>query len=74
MTTGEGFISWILWMFIGTCHGYSFSSVSTPPTILIVVWTLPQLQVVVGMLPEIVVVSGDVVVDGDDVVVEVVDT
>ena len=60
-------------MFIGTCHGYSFSTVSTPPTILVLVWTLPQLQVVAMVLLEIVVVTGDVVVGGD-VVVEVVKT
>ena len=59
---------------LGTCHGYSFSSVSTPPTILVLVWTCPQLQVVVGILLEEVVVTGDVVVDGDDVVVEVDET
>ena len=61
-------------MISGTCHGYSCSTVSIPPTILILVWTLPQLQVVVMVLLEIVVVTGDVVVNGDAVVVEVVDT
>ena len=56
-----------------TCHGYSFSTVSTPPTILVLVWTLPQLQGVAMVLLEIVVVTGNVVVGGN-VVVEVVKT
>ena len=30
-----------------TCHGYSFTSVSNPPTILVILLAWPQLHVVV---------------------------
>ena len=31
-----------------TCHGYSFSSVTAPPTILVLVFALPHLQDPIG--------------------------
>ena len=43
-----------------TCQGYSFTSVSTPPTILVRLLACPQVQVLV--LPLEVVVAGGVVV------------
>jgi len=51
-----------------TCHGYSLTSVSCPPTILVPLFTWPQLQVedpdvVIGAaVPAVVVVSGSGVV------------
>ena len=51
-----------------TCQGYSFTSVSCPPTILVRLLAWPQVQVLVL---EIVVAVGGVVVDtGEGVVVE----
>ena len=53
-----------------TCQGYSFTSVSTPPTILVVLLACPQLHVSVDVLAVVadvaVVVATDegVVVDG----------
>ena len=52
-----------------TCQGYSFSSVSCPPTILVRLLAWPQVQVLV--LPLGMVVAGGGVVDtGEGVVVE----
>merc|ERR1712242_61339 len=52
-----------------TCQGYSFTSVSCPPTILVRLLALPQVQVLVLPL-EMVVAGGGVVVDtGEGVVV-----
>ena len=44
-----------------TCHGYSFTSVSTPPTILVRLLARPQLQVLLLLL-EVVAAVGVVVV------------
>ena len=56
-----------------TCHGYSFTSVSCPPTILVRLLGWPQVQVLVLPL-EMVVAGGDAVVDaGEGVVVEAKD-
>ena len=53
-----------------TCHGYSFTSVSCPPTILERLLAWPQMQVLVLPL-EMVVAGGGVVVDtAEGVVVE----
>ena len=43
-----------------TCHGYSFTSVSTPPTILVRLLAWPQVQVL--LLLEVVAAVGVVVV------------
>ena len=51
-----------------TCQGYSLTSVSTPPTILVRLFASPQLQLLV--LPLGMVVVGVVVVVGEGVVVE----
>ena len=49
-----------------TCQGYSFTSVSCPPTILERLLASPQVQVLVLLL-EMVVAGGGVVVDTDEV-------
>ena len=53
-----------------TCHGYSCSSVSTPPTILVTLLASPQLQVTAAGIFEVEeaevaadIVEGEVVVD-----------
>ena len=51
-----------------TCQGYSLTSVSTPPTILVRLFGSPQLQLLVLPLGIVVVVV--VVVVGEGVVVE----
>ena len=53
-----------------TCQGYSFTSVSWPPTILVRLLAWPQVQVLVLPL-EMVVAGGGVVVDRGEVVVVV---
>ena len=55
-----------------TCHGYSFTSVSTPPTILARLLAWPQLQVLLLLL-EVVAAVGVVVVLALEVVVAVED-
>ena len=53
-----------------TCQGYSFTSVSCPPTILVRLLAWPQVQVLVLPL-EMVVAGGGVVADtGEGAVVE----
>ena len=54
-----------------TCQGYSFTSVSCPPTILVRLLAWPQVQVLVLPL-EMVVAGGGVVADTGDGVVVVV--
>ena len=54
-----------------TCHGYSFTSVSCPPTILVRLLAWPQVQVLVLPLGMVVAGGGVVVVGtGEGVVVE----
>ena len=57
-----------------TCHGYSLTSVSTPPTILVRLCTKPQVQLVVAGLVvgdvAVVVIDGGVVVTDGAVVVD----
>ena len=55
-----------------TCHGYSFTSVSTPPTILARLLARPQLQVLLLLL-EVVAAVGVVVVLALEVMVAVED-
>ena len=54
-----------------TCQGYSFTSVSTPPTILVLLLTRPQLQVPIGPeeLGVVVIPDPSVVVVSDSSVV-----
>ena len=56
---------------VNTCQGYSFTSVSTPPTILVLLLTRPQLQVPVGPeeLGVVVIPDPSVVVVSDSSVV-----
>ena len=53
-----------------TCQGYSFSSVSWPPTILVRLLGWPQVQVLVLPLEMVVAGGGVVVVTGEGVVVD----
>ena len=53
-----------------TCQGYSFTSVSCPPTILVRLLAWPQVQVLVLPLEMVVAGGGVVVVTGEGVVVE----
>ena len=53
-----------------TCHGYSFTSVSTPPTILARLLAWPQLQVLLLLLEVVAAVGVVVVVLALEVVVE----
>ena len=53
-----------------TCQGYSFTSVSTPPTILVCLWAMPQLQV--ELVAVVVVVGATVVVPLEIIAVVVV--
>ena len=46
-----------------TCQGYSLTSVSTPPTILVTLFAKPQLQLVVSEV--VVMLLGDTVDDMD---------
>ena len=55
--------------FCPTCQGYSFSSVSCPPTILERLLAWPQVQVLVLPLEMVVAGGGVVVVTGEGVVV-----
>ena len=52
-----------------TCQGYSFTSVSCPPTILVRLLGWPQVQVLVPPLEMVVAGGGVVVVTGEGVVV-----
>ena len=54
-----------------TCHGYSFTSVSWPPTILVRLLAWPQVQVLVLPLRMVVAGGGVVVATGEGVVVVV---
>ena len=54
-----------------TCQGYSLTSVSWPPTILVCLLAWPQVQVLVLPLEMVVAVGGVVVVTGEGVVVVV---
>ena len=49
-----------------TCQGYSLTSVSTPPTILVILFAKPQLQLVVSVV--VVLLLGDTVDDMDEAV------
>ena len=53
-----------------TCHGYSFTSVSTPPTILVRLLAWPQVQVLLLLLEVVAAVGVVVVVLALEVVVE----
>ena len=53
-----------------TCQGYSFTSVSWPPTILVRLLAWPQVQVLVLPLEMVVAGGGVVVGTGEGVVVE----
>ena len=58
-----------------TCHGYSFTSVTTPPTILLALLGTPQLHSVAGVVEpagvdSVVVEADSFVVEADSVVVE----
>ena len=53
-----------------TCQGYSLTSVSWPPTILVRLLAWPQVQVLVLPLEMVVAGGGVVVVTGEGVVVE----
>ena len=53
-----------------TCHGYSFTSVSTPPTILVRLLARPQVQVLLLLLEVVAAVGVVVVVLAPEVVVE----
>ena len=53
-----------------TCQGYSFTSVSWPPTILVRLLARPQVQVLVLPLGMVVAGGGVGVVTGEGVVVE----
>ena len=64
-----GYIFTLLTVLSLTCHGYSFTSVSTPPTILVRLLAWPQLQVLLLLL-EVVAAVGVVVVLALEVVVE----
>ena len=77
MTLGQpmldvGYIFTLLTVLSLTCHGYSFTSVSTPPTILVRLLAWPQLQVLLLLL-EVVAAVGVVVVLALEVVVAVED-
>ena len=52
-----------------TCQGYSFTSVSWPPTILVRLLAWPQVQVLVPPLEMVVAGGGVVVGTGEGVVV-----
>ena len=67
-----GYIFTILTVLCLTCHGYSFTSVSTPPTILARLLAWPQLQVLLLLL-EVVAAVGVVVVLALEVIVAVED-
>ena len=49
-----------------TCQGYSLTSVSTPPTILVTLCAKPQLQLAVAVV--VVLLLGDTVDDIDEAV------
>ena len=67
-----GYIFTLLTVLCLTCHGYSFTSVSTPPTILVRLLAWPQLQVLLLLL-EVVAAVGVVVVLALEVMVAVED-
>ena len=57
-----------------TCHGYSYSSVSTPPTILVTLLASPQLQITAAAVVFEVAVDAEIAADivEGEVVVDVV--